>query len=334
MDESVNSANLEALKGSWRGCSSAWLVRGAVLEAQVPVVTPPLARWSQLISADLGCGQMLVSRNLQSVPSNARTIGELTFVHITSGEISYCPHRSDISIGRQKNDDNEYLSTYLLIALLQKYDVWCEDCKTLHRHPVLLLYTQSPLYNYTPQPGQRQPRVILAKLFNLDPRPEPEPFHILQLSQNTPSTSSRALHYNCDNSVLLSWCFHTTSRCLLQGRCNREKPACKYFHPPQHLKVTRTILLLTVQCSSDNNVLWLVSVSAPVQCPLRVCVQDQLLINGRNHLALKNALAQQMQQQIIPGQVPAVVSTYTNYTVLYSIQFLLLFLLCCNFLEE
>ena len=24
---------------------------------------------------------------------------------------------------------------------------------------------------------------------------------------------------------------------LLQGRCNREKPACKYFHPPQHLKV-------------------------------------------------------------------------------------------------
>ena len=136
MDESVNSANLEALKGSWRGCSSAWLVRGAVLEAQVPVVTPPpLARWSQLISADLGCGQMLVSRNLQSVPSNARTIGELTFVHITSGEISYCPHRSDISIGRQENDDNEYLSTYLLIALLQKYDIWCEDCKTLVCQP-------------------------------------------------------------------------------------------------------------------------------------------------------------------------------------------------------
>ena len=63
-------------------------------------------------------------------------------------------------------------------------------------------------------------------------------------------------------------------------------------------------------------------------------MQDQLLINGRNHLALKNALAQQMQQQIIPGQVPAVVSTYTNYTVLYSIQFFLLFLLCCNFLKE
>jgi len=55
----------------------------------------------------------------------------------------------------------------------------------------------------------------------------------------------------------------------IKGRCNREKPACKYFHPPQHLK-------------------------------------DQLLINGRNHLALKNALAQQMQQQIIPGQLPAV----------------------------
>jgi len=41
----------------------------------------------------------------------------------------------------------------------------------------------------------------------------------------------------------------------IKGRCNREKPPCKYFHPPQHLK-------------------------------------DQLLINGRNHLALKQALMQ------------------------------------------
>lgn len=57
---------------------------------------------------------------------------------------------------------------------------------------------------------------------------------------------------------------------ILQGRCNREKPPCKYFHPPQHLK-------------------------------------DQLLINGRNHLALKNALMQQMGiapgQPVVPGQV-------------------------------
>ncbi|XP_049291178.1 muscleblind-like protein 1 isoform X5 [Anopheles funestus] len=59
----------------------------------------------------------------------------------------------------------------------------------------------------------------------------------------------------------------------IKGRCNREKPPCKYFHPPQHLK-------------------------------------DQLLINGRNHLALKNALMQQMGispgQPVLPGQVPAV----------------------------
>ena len=67
---------------------------------------------------------------------------------------------------------------------------------------------------------------------------------------------------------------------MLQGRCNREKPACKYFHPPQHLK-------------------------------------DQLLINGRNHLALKNALAQQMQQQIIPGQMPA--ATMVSVTIEISI---------------
>uniref|UniRef100_A0A1B0DQJ7 C3H1-type domain-containing protein n=1 Tax=Phlebotomus papatasi TaxID=29031 RepID=A0A1B0DQJ7_PHLPP len=74
------------------------------------------------------------------------------------------------------------------------------------------------------------------------------------------------------------------------GRCNREKPPCKYFHPPQHLK-------------------------------------DQLLINGRNHLALKNALMQQMGiapgQPVIPGQVQTVAtnpyltgmptSTYSHY---------------------
>ncbi|XP_033225174.1 uncharacterized protein LOC117178064 isoform X1 [Belonocnema kinseyi] len=61
----------------------------------------------------------------------------------------------------------------------------------------------------------------------------------------------------------------------IKGRCNREKPPCKYFHPPQHLK-------------------------------------DQLLINGRNHLALKNALMQQMGltpgQTLVPGQVPTVES--------------------------
>uniref|UniRef100_A0A1B6JFY6 C3H1-type domain-containing protein n=1 Tax=Homalodisca liturata TaxID=320908 RepID=A0A1B6JFY6_9HEMI len=59
----------------------------------------------------------------------------------------------------------------------------------------------------------------------------------------------------------------------IKGRCNRDKPPCKYFHPPQHLK-------------------------------------DQLLINGRNHLALKNALMQQMGltpgQPLVPGQVPTV----------------------------
>ncbi|CAN8020639.1 unnamed protein product [Ixodes persulcatus] len=62
-----------------------------------------------------------------------------------------------------------------------------------------------------------------------------------------------------------------------RGRCNREKPPCKYFHPPQHLK-------------------------------------DQLLINGRNHLALKNALLQQMPlQAMLPGQLPTAVATTNPY---------------------
>ncbi|XP_014282041.3 protein muscleblind isoform X3 [Halyomorpha halys] len=66
----------------------------------------------------------------------------------------------------------------------------------------------------------------------------------------------------------------------IKGRCNRDKPPCKYFHPPQHLK-------------------------------------DQLLINGRNHLALKNALMQQMGltpgQPLVPGQVPTAVAATTPY---------------------
>lgn len=40
------------------------------------------------------------------------------------------------------------------------------------------------------------------------------------------------------------------------------------------------------------------------------------MINGRNHLALKNALMQQMGltpgQPVVPGQVPAVVRGYVN----------------------
>lgn len=67
----------------------------------------------------------------------------------------------------------------------------------------------------------------------------------------------------------------------IKGRCNREKPPCKYFHPPLHLK-------------------------------------DQLLVNGRNHLALKNALMQQMTlvatagtpQFFPPPQVHTVASPY------------------------
>ncbi|CAI6353643.1 unnamed protein product [Macrosiphum euphorbiae] len=70
----------------------------------------------------------------------------------------------------------------------------------------------------------------------------------------------------------------------LQGRCNREKPPCKYFHPRQHLK-------------------------------------DQLLINGRNHFSLKNALMQQMtmaaSQQIVPGQLPTAVVSSLNLYITY-----------------
>lgn len=82
---------------------------------------------------------------------------------------------------------------------------------------------------------------------------------------------------------------------ILQGRCNRDKPPCKYFHPPQHLK-------------------------------------DQLLINGRNHLALKNALMQQMGltpgQPLVPGQVPAVVRLEYIFCYFYLIFFTTYLIVC------
>lgn len=75
-----------------------------------------------------------------------------------------------------------------------------------------------------------------------------------------------------------------------QGRCNREKPPCKYFHPPQHLK-------------------------------------DQLLINGRNHLALKNALMQQMGMAPPtpqPTMIPSPMQPMVSVIFLYNKQTLLL----------
>uniref|UniRef100_A0A915JJ55 Muscleblind-like protein n=1 Tax=Romanomermis culicivorax TaxID=13658 RepID=A0A915JJ55_ROMCU len=76
----------------------------------------------------------------------------------------------------------------------------------------------------------------------------------------------------------------------IKGRCTRENPKCKYLHPPQHLK-------------------------------------DQLLINGRNNLVLKNLLANQMTAQIaaplsispiaaMPGTsalIPNIAASYNPY---------------------
>ncbi|XP_072744939.1 uncharacterized protein [Anoplolepis gracilipes] len=86
---------------------------------------------------------------------------------------------------------------------------------------------------------------------------------------------TRSRRYDVDDKISSNAASFLDVVLRLKGRCNREKPPCKYFHPPQHLK-------------------------------------DQLLINGRNHLALKNALMQQIQQgltpgqPLVPGQVPAV----------------------------
>lgn len=78
----------------------------------------------------------------------------------------------------------------------------------------------------------------------------------------------------------------------IKGRCTRDNPKCKYLHPPQHLK-------------------------------------DQLLINGRNNLVLKNLLANQLTAAQISTQpmsfgslaampgtsalIPNIAATYNPY---------------------
>jgi muscleblind protein len=84
----------------------------------------------------------------------------------------------------------------------------------------------------------------------------------------------------------------TENKLSFQGRCTRENPKCKYLHPPQHLK-------------------------------------DQLLINGRNSLAIKNLICSQLSntpnmpatiqpmtaQLVQPQQQPTLVPTmpYPQY---------------------
>lgn len=68
----------------------------------------------------------------------------------------------------------------------------------------------------------------------------------------------------------------------MKGRCNRDQPPCKYFHPPSHLN-------------------------------------DQLLVNGRNHLALKNALVSRVDglgacQALFHTPVPKMVSQFQLYS--------------------
>ncbi|KRZ29864.1 Muscleblind-like protein, partial [Trichinella pseudospiralis] len=57
-------------------------------------------------------------------------------------------------------------------------------------------------------------------------------------------------------------CYDSIKKYVTTGRCTRENPKCKYLHPPQHLK-------------------------------------DQLLINGRQNLAIKNLLMTQMSTPTI-----------------------------------
>ena len=67
----------------------------------------------------------------------------------------------------------------------------------------------------------------------------------------------------------------------MKGRCNRAQPPCKYFHPPAHLN-------------------------------------DQLLVNGRNYMALKNTLVSHVDglaacKTVFHNTVPQMVSFFLKH---------------------
>ena len=95
----------------------------------------------------------------------------------------------------------------------------------------------------------------------------------------------------CEDSKLSFFIskFQQMSILYFQGRCTRENPKCKYLHPPQHIK-------------------------------------DQLLINGRNNLALKNLLSAQLNQSAASTQQLAVnplLAQMVIHSIIHTIQTIL-----------
>lgn len=79
--------------------------------------------------------------------------------------------------------------------------------------------------------------------------------------------------------LCMLYCCNSTSyfTFLLQGKCQRKDPPCKYLHPPQHLR-------------------------------------EQLLQNGRNNLILRNLQLQAMATGLQPMVPPQFATTVVGFT--------------------
>ena len=94
----------------------------------------------------------------------------------------------------------------------------------------------------------------------------------VSLSSNPQNSNQTVVTSDSRNARLFSAVMLTVVLLVvLQGKCQRKDPPCKYLHPPQHLR-------------------------------------EQLLQNGRNNLILKSLQYQALQQQVLPSIIPMVSS--------------------------
>ena len=121
----------------------------------------------------------------------------------------------------------------------------------------------------------------------------------MQIFPSTPTSQGKERSRFCKNSVFISMISLLIFDYLLFHQNTKKVGA---VNCPPFSNFGQFTFWKSINCHLDSNYIWF---------------QDQLLINGRNHLALKNALAQQMQQQIIPGQVPTMVSKLWIFRALH-----------------
>lgn len=118
-----------------------------------------------------------------------------------------------------------------------------------------------------------------------------------------PATVQTLLHQKDSRWLQLEVC-----REFQRGKCTRPDSECKYAHPPPNVEVTNGRVTacydsIKARCTRENPPCKYYHPSQPQK--------DQLLITGRNHLAMKNAMLQAFTNQPgLPGLATMAASPY------------------------